>query len=98
LTLPPGAPVADDGAVIGDDAAAAFPLSGVVVEVGAACCLGAVLVALAVGTAGTATDRPAAVEAGTEQATVYRCLRRLRAASSRLQPMQRGVTLLPEPG
>jgi hypothetical protein len=47
LTLPPGAPVAEEGAVVGDDAASALSLA-VVVEVGAACSLGLVLDPLAV--------------------------------------------------
>jgi hypothetical protein len=53
LALPPGAPVADDGAVVGDDAAAALSLS-VVVEVGASCSLGLVLDPLAVSASGLA--------------------------------------------
>jgi len=42
--------------MVGDDPAAAFPLSGVVVEVGAACDFGAVALALAVATARFAAD------------------------------------------
>src|SRR5512132_1592278 len=79
--FPSWAPVADDGAVVGDDAASPFPLSGVVVEVVATVPLGLVLAALAVVAAGFAAYCLAASDAGAEQAAAHRGLRRRRSAS-----------------
>jgi hypothetical protein len=56
LAFPSGAPVADDGTMVGDDSSSAFALVGVGVEVGSSCCFGAVAFPLAVLTAGLATD------------------------------------------
>ena len=79
--LPPGAPVPDDGAVVGDDAAAALALGVVVVEVGSACLLGPVPLALAVRAPRLASYHVAAVEAGADQAPAHRGLRRRRTRS-----------------
>jgi hypothetical protein len=78
------APVADDGAVVGDDAFAAASFGVVVVEVGAALALACVNRALAVGAAGLASYWSLAAEAGADEC-LHRGLRRRRAASSRLQ-------------
>jgi hypothetical protein len=64
--LPSWAPVADDGAVVGDQALSTSAFLGVVVEVGAAYCLGPVLFALAVEAAGFASDGAAAADAVAE--------------------------------
>jgi hypothetical protein len=99
--LPPGAPVPDDGAVVGDEPAPALPLGVVVVQVGAACLLHPITLALAVRASGLAPYWPLAAEAGAEQVP-HRRLRRLRWRSCcwqsgqrsgpqmrrRLQPMQ----------
>jgi hypothetical protein len=65
LAPPSWAPIADYGAVVGHDAAAALAFGGVVVQVGAACPLGLVLRTLAVAAPGPTADRPAAANAGT---------------------------------
>jgi hypothetical protein len=94
LAFPSGAPVADDGAVVGDDAGAAASFSGVVVEVGAACCLGSVVVALAVVTAGLAAYCLAASEAGADQWAAHRL--RLRMAALVLTACSHGGQRSPQ--
>jgi hypothetical protein len=46
--------------MVSDDTAASLPFLGVVMQVGAACCLGPVLVTLAVVASGLAADHAAA--------------------------------------
>jgi hypothetical protein len=75
LLGPAGAPVAEEGAMVGDDAASAFAFAGVVVEVGASCCLGSVQAGLAVSASSLAAYLPAASEAGAEQGPSHRRLR-----------------------
>jgi hypothetical protein len=65
LPDPAGAPVADDGAVVGDHAGPAPALGGVGVQVGAACSLGPLVVAFAVDASGPSPDAARAVEAAT---------------------------------
>jgi hypothetical protein len=93
LSGPAGAPVAEEGAVVGDQAAPALAFS-VVVEVGALGSLGLVLDALAVTAAVLASDGAAAADAGAEQATAHRRLRRLRWRSFRLQSSQRSPQVM----
>jgi hypothetical protein len=80
LLGPAGAPVAQQGAVVGDDATSALSLSGVV-EVGASCSLGPVLVGLAVSAPGFAADGGAAADAGAQQGAAHRGLRLRRSRS-----------------
>jgi hypothetical protein len=88
VVLQAGAPVADGGAVVGDEAAA--PLAfGSVVEVGASCPLGPVVGALAVSAPGFAAYLLAAAEAGAGQGAGHRGLRRLRSRSLRWHGWQR---------
>ena len=83
-----GAPVTHGGAVVGDQAAAAFGLL-VSAHVGSAYMLGPITVTLAVGTPGLASNMAATVEAGPDQTLGHLGLRRRRAASSRLQVSHR---------
>jgi hypothetical protein len=64
--LPPGAPVPDDGAVVGHDPGAALPFPVVEVEIWALGCLGSLVRPCAVDTAGLASDLTPASEAGPE--------------------------------
>ena len=78
---PAWAPVADDGAVVGDDAAAAFAFA-VVVEVGALGPLGLVLDPLAVGAPGLASYGSGASEAWAGEGAGHRLRLRLAALTS----------------
>lgn len=86
--LPAGAPAADDGTMVGNGSSSAFALVGVGVEVGPSCCLGPVALALAVDTAGLASDLGTTAEAGAEQ-VLHRGLRLRRALSLSRQSWQR---------
>ena len=85
--LPAGAPVPDEGAVVGHDPAPSLPFLGVVVEVWSALALDLAAVSFlegpAAGAPALAPDLAAAAEAGPDQA--HRGLRHRRAARSRLQ-------------
>jgi hypothetical protein len=63
LALPPWAPVAEEGAVVGHDLTSALALARVVVQVGASCLLGLVDAGMTVPTPGLAAYLLAAVEA-----------------------------------
>jgi len=90
LPSPPGAPITDDGAVVGDDAAPSLSLS-VVVEVGASCSLDAVALALAAVAVGLAAYDVGAssVAAGAGERTAHRGLR-LRVVRRRSSAAQGG--------
>jgi hypothetical protein len=75
----PWAPVADDGAVVGDDALAAAAFCCVVVEVRSAYSLGLVLATLAVVASGLASYWSLASEAGTDEWAAHRLRLRLAA-------------------
>jgi hypothetical protein len=87
------APVADAGAVVGDQAGASLAL-GRVVQVGAPCPLGALVGAVTVGAAALASDAARAVEAATEQGPAHRRLRAVRRRSSLAQGGQRSPNLM----
>jgi hypothetical protein len=95
LSCPAWAPVTDDGAVVGDDAGATASLCCVGVEVGASCSLGALVVTLAVVTAGFAADLAATADAGSEQVPHRGLrLRRSRSLSRHLGQRSPGPTNL----
>src|SRR5215217_6264255 len=83
--FPSWAPVADDGAVVGDGLTSAPAFGRVVVQVRPTCNLAPFVVTLAVVAAWSATHRSRAAEAGAEQGTGHRRLRRLRSRSLRWQ-------------